>query len=309
MDSRRLCASLCVASAIAALSTANASECRIDQAKVLSWSKFGTLTNATNDTTLTVYEGCNRRLVFVAAQHSNDPKSKTYALVTAAFSEFKPKFVVLEGFPQSMGVSPAPLLEHSPKVAGTPADAEPYLSVRLAQASGTPFVGGEPDDSDVLAEAKTKGLTTHDVFAFYVLRKIPQWLREGKLKSHTDPALETLIRKFAAAFARDAKVGMDEVADTASVGAFKAWYKKTNGTDFETGFREQDSWPTSPESNRPTNRLSDIVADARDKHIVTVVDQALSDHGVVLVVYGASHFDIQSPAFEAAFGKPKMQRR
>ena len=285
---------------------ASATNCRIDPSKALSWSQFANLTPAVEPPSLSTYEGCNRRLVYIAAVHSNDPAGKTFALVRTAFEKAKPQFVVLEGFEESMGLSPVALVAHSAKVAGTPGDAEPYLSVRLAQAAGVPFIGGEPDDSDILAEARKKGMTARDMFATYVLRQIEQWVRETKLTSHTDVKLDVLIRDYAKAFARDAKIQEAEIADIATADAFKAWYQKTNGLAFAEGYKPEDAWPITPESNRPTNRLIVLISDARDKHILGVIDRALQNNAVVLVVYGASHLDIEAPALAAAFGKPAI---
>jgi hypothetical protein len=281
-------------------------DCRIDPSQALSWSQFATLTPAVEPPSMSTYEGCGRRLVYVAAVHSNDPTGKTFTLVRTAFEKTKPQFVVLEGFEESMGSSPAALVAHSAKVAGTPGDAEPYLSVRLAQATGVPFIGGEPEDSDILAEVRTKGMTARDMFATYVLRQIEQWVRETKLASHTDPKLDALIRDYAKPFARDAKIPVTEISDIATADAFKAWYKATNGVAFDTGYKPQDAWPITPESNRPTNRLIVFIPDARDKHILGVINRSLETKPVVLVVYGASHLDIEAPALEAAFGKPAV---
>lgn len=281
-------------------------DCVIDPSKALSWSQFATLTPAVEPPGMSTYDGCGKRLVYVAAVHSNDATGKTFTLVRTAFETAKPQFVVLEGFEESMGVSPAALIAHSAKVAGTPGDAEPYLSVRLAQAAGVPFIGGEPDDSDILAEVRRKGMTARDMFATYVLRQIEQWVRETKLTSHTDPKLDTLIRDYAKPFARDAKVSPAEISDIATADAFKAWYKATNGAAFDTGYKPEDAWPITPESNRPTNRLIVLISDARDAHILGVINRALETKPVVLVVYGASHLDIEASALAAAFGKPAI---
>ena len=281
-------------------------DCRIDPSKALSWSQFAALTPAVEPPSMSTYDNCGKRLVYVAAVHSNDPAGKTFALVKTAFEKTKPQFVVLEGFEESMGVSPAALIAHSAKVAGTPGDAEPYLSVRLAQAAGVPFIGGEPDDSDILAEVRTKGMTARDMFATYVLRQIEQWVRETKLTSHRDPKLDALIRDYAKPFARDAKISLAEISDIATIDTFKAWYKATNGAAFDTAYKPEDAWPITPESNRPTNRLIVVISDARDKHILGVINRSLETKPVVLVVYGASHLDIEAPALEAAFGKPAV---
>lgn len=278
-----------------------APSCTIDPTRVLSWGTYHTLKEPSDDTYTVDYAGCGKRLIYVAAKHSNDPKSKTFSAVTAALAEKGVGFVVLEGFPSNMGVNPAPLVEHSAKVAGTPADAEPYLGVRLARAAKIDFSGGEPTDSEILASVKTTGLTEKDLFAFYVLRQIEQWTRSQRLTGSTDPRLADEIKRYAPIFARDAGVGVDTFADVATLSGFKSWYEAKNGIAFDKGYRPEDAYPSSPGS-RTTNAISDKVSDARDRHIVSIVGGALEKHDVVVIVYGASHHLMEAPAFEAAFG-------
>jgi hypothetical protein len=252
------------------------------------------------------YRGCGMTLTYVAAEHSNDAKGKTFSLVTRAFGGASAKIAILEGFPAKMGESPTPLIDHSNSVANTPADAEPYLAVRLARAKGIKFIGAEPDDRDVLASVRKDGLTANDLFALYVLRQIEQWTREEKIVGHNDPKLSHLVSNYVTIFARDAAVQLPEFASVATLDGFKAWYKKTNGLDFEASYRPEDAWPPSPKSNRKSNAQIAIVSNAREAHILSVIRASLKTYKSAVVVYGFSHHDMQAPALEAAFGKPKV---
>jgi len=284
-----------------AVSAHSAPSCTIDPTRVLSWSTYHTLTEPSEDTYTVEYKGCGKRLIYVAARHSNDPKSATFVAVQAALAEKGVGFVVLEGFPSNMGVNPAPLIEHSAKVASGPGDAEPYLAVRLAHAAHIDFTGGEPTDAEILAFVKTAGLTEKDLFAFYVLRQIEQWTRAERLTGAADPRLDGEIKRYAPIFARDAGVAVATFADVATLNGFKSWYQAKNGIAFDTGYKPEDAYPSGPGS-RPTNAISDKVSDARDRHIVSIVAAALQKHDTVVMVYGASHHLMEAPAFEAAFG-------
>lgn len=279
----------------------SAPSCTIDPARVLSWSKYHTLTEPSDDTYTVEYKGCSKRLIYVAAKHSNDPQSETYRAVRAALGQKGVGFVVLEGFPTQMGVNPSPLIDHSAKVADGPADAEPYLAVRLARDAKIDFSGGEPTDAEVLAFVKNASLTEKDLFAFYVLRQIEQWQRSQLITGAADPRLADEIKRYVPIFARDAGIGTDTFADVATLSGFKSWYEAKNGIAFDQGYRPEDAYPSSPGS-RATNAISDKVSDARDRHIVSVVAAALRKHDVVVIVYGASHHLMEAPAFEAAFG-------
>lgn len=298
-----------VASLIAIASgIALASDCSINAAKALPWERFGDMKSPYSPPVVVTYRGCGRTLTYVAAEHSNDPAGKTFTLVKRAFEQAQAKIAVLEGFPAKMGENPKPLIEHSGRVANTPGDAEPYLAVRISQTKGMKFTGAEPEDSDILVYVRTKGLSTSDLFGLYVLRQIGQWRREEKISRQNDPKLEALIANYAPAFARDAAVDLAEFKDVATLEGFQSWYKKTNGLDFATDYRPEDAWPPSPKSARNTNAQIAILSNAREAHILSVIDASLKKYDNVLVVYGFSHHDIQAPALEAAFGKPSVMQ-
>jgi hypothetical protein len=275
-------------------------DCRIDPGAVRSWSEYHQLDDSAREARTVAYAGCGKRLAYVAAVHTNDPASGTFRQVAAAMAA-GPQFVVLEGFPASFGTSPQGMVDYARSVAGKPTDAEPYLAIRLAAERGAGFTGGEPADSDVVAYARTKGLNASDVFAFYVLRLVEQWRREGRLTGPADPALGGLIAEFAAQFTQQAGVAPAEIASVSTSEGFKTWYRAQNGVAFDEGYRPEDSHPNGP-GGRRTNVLSDLIQDARDRFIVTVVAEALSRHDAVLVVFGKSHLLIQGPAYERAFG-------
>lgn len=280
-----------------------AAACMIEPSAVTPWSLYHTIDEKPLPNVF-VYEGCGRRLVYVAAAHSNDPASETYGQLRAAMKKWPPKFVVLEGFPASMGENPTALVEHAASVAGSPSDAEPFEAVRLAMTLGAPFVGGEPDDSELLAGMQAAGLSAVDLAGFYALRQIDQWAQSQEIADHRDPALDGLIRELVSYVARDAGIDASEVESVATRAGLAAWYEKINGIPFDASYRPEDSHPTGPVNNRPTNALSDRISDIRDQTIVKVIAGALEGHGEVLVVYGGSHHTIQAPALESAFGEP-----
>ena len=275
-------------------------DCRIDPNLVRPWRDFHGMRQK-RASYAREYRGCGKRLIYVAAVHGYGPDSPTYRTVRAAFADGPIDFVIAEGFPEQFGTSPARMIEYSKRVDGSREDAEPYLSIRLATAAGAAFSGGEPSDSDVLRIVKTEGMSTEDLFGFYVVRLIEQWEREGRISGPNDPGLDKQIKAFAPIFERDAGVSAQEVSTVATAEGWKAWYRAVNGIDYARGYRHEDAYP-SGSSSRATNRMSDKVADARDHYIIGVIARALSTHDNVLVVYGASHDVVEAPALEAAFG-------
>jgi hypothetical protein len=275
----------------------------VDPALVRSWAEYQRIHQTREDAYAVEYRACGKRLIYVAAHHTNDPQSITFRLVHAAFAQASPQFVIVEGFPASFGTSPERMLSYARQVAGGPADAEPYLAIRLAAEAGVGFSGGEPSDSDVLAAVRADGLSADDLFGYYVLRNIEQWRREQRIAGpHDDVALDHRIRELAPIVAYNAGVSTDSLAQVATLDGFKTWYQATNGVAFDTEYRVEDSYPTTSTTTRATNRISDRVNDARDRYILATISAAVRGHGTVLVVYGASHLAVEAPALDSAFG-------
>lgn len=292
----------------ASAATSHAETCLIDAAKANPWSRFDAVQSKVPPPIVATYKKCGRTLTYVAVEHSNDPKGPTFARVKTAMAHAEPKILVLEGFPESLGENAKPLIDYAGKVANTPADAEPYLAVRLAQQKNAKFIGGEPDDRDILAAVKLEGWRASDLFGLYVLRLIEEWTRAKEINGPNDPRLNTAIASYAPIFAKDAGAAQADIADVATRDGFRAWYKRTNGLDFDTNYRAEDAWPPSKASDRKSNALIATISDIRDRHILSVIDKSLQAFGDVMVVYGASHYDIEAPALIAAYGPPQVER-
>lgn len=279
--------------------------CQIDPGRIVPWSQYH-LSNEVQPPNVYLYEGCGRTLVYVAARHSNDPASATYAQVRAAFGKWPPGFVVVEGIPESMGMSLPGLIGYARTIAGKPTDGEANEAIRLAADAGIDFVGGEPDERDIVAGIKGDGFTATDLVAFYVVRQIEQWKREQQISSHDDPRLDTLIPLITQVMARDTGIPVADFAPVSTAAGVATWYEQFNGLRFKTGYRAEDAYPSGPDRKRRTNALSDAVSDMRDQHIVSVLNSALAQHGTVLIVYGNSHHTIAAPALVDAFGLPRF---
>lgn len=261
------------------------------------------------------YRGCGKTLIYIAAAHTNDPRSATHRLIQSVFAAERPEVVVVEGVEARAGINPGGghprgLLETARRAAGSKADSEALLATRLAGASGAAVMGGEPSDIEVLEAVRAREFDTEDLFAFYVLRFIQQWQRQGKISGSDDPALDDEIRRYAPSFARRVQVDLDELSSVSSLQGFKAWYRSTNRMPYERGYRLEDAAPSSAAVPiRTTNLISDLVGDARERSIVSVIARAVAEYDSVVVVYGASHHPVDAPAIEAAFGRPRLIER
>lgn len=282
---------------------ASPANCVLDPARLVAWEDWASADQPEQPNFKTVYTGCGKSLTFVAVEHSNDPASATYTLIENALKTDQPDIVILEGFPSAFGKSPQEMVEFAKSVEGTAGDFEPMFAIRLADEGDVPFIGGEPSDEEVLKASARLEISASDVFGFYVLRQIDQWVQSGEAENHTDTALNGLIARFGKEFSLATGVDQSELETVADFDRFKAWYAAQNGFDYDAGYRPEDTWPTSPDTNRTTNRLSDQISDLRDQHIQMTMAKALNEHDNVMIIYGFSHHLIHKPALESAFPK------
>ena len=249
--------------------------CNISPNRILSWREY----KASSQRQLPYifrYEGCGKSLYYVAANHTNAPDSKTYQAIETVFKRADINMVIVEGFPSQPGISPAQLMAYAESVENNAADSEPYFSIRQATLSGADFMGGEPTDSDILEAVTDDGISSIDLLGFYIVRQIPQLIRSKSLSDHRDSRLEDEIFNIVGSFAQSTEMPIEAFNEIDGLEPFLKWYQTTNGLDFYEGFRVEEAWPASAVANpRETNRLSDLVADARDKHIIRVIQQRL----------------------------------
>ncbi len=257
----------------------------------------------TDDPFLLVYRKGNARVIIVAAQHDNDPDSKTFALIRDAFTLWKIDSVIVEGFASEAGPDARPLLALATEALdsdGKQPNGEVVPAVRSAVQMGSKILGGEPSDRDVLRVAKRNGVKSEDVLGFYVLRVIPQWLRDGSLTSTRDPRLANLVEQQLARSARDLGLADQPLSGFAS---WAQWYRSTNGKPIDAGIDIEEAGPLS-DGPWPTNRIASAISKARDAHVLHFVNDQISGGQSALVVFGGSHALILRPALDQGLGQP-----
>jgi len=269
---------------------------------VYDWGLYGEL-DETELPFRKIYKGCGKSLIYIAARHGSGPDSKTFKLIEESFRNHPITFAIVEGIPSEMGANPSELIDYANRMDGTPGDAESYLTIRLATATGSKFQGGEPSDKEIMNKVAKESISPVDLLGFYIIRQIPQLIRREQIYGPNDPRLEDVIFNMVGSFSEQTGIPINDLGAVDGVANFSNWYKATNGVSFEKQYREEDSWPgiTSPDFLRASNSISNKVANARDHHIVGIIDAALRKSDVVIVVYGGSHHTIQGPALKGAF--------
>lgn len=274
--------------------------CRLNPAAIHPWSSFETLEPRPLPY-VARHQGCDTKIVYIAARHTANPASKTHQLIKDVFTQYRLEQVVLEGFIHASGTNPQGMIARAHAASNTPDDTEILLAIRLAQKTGTSFTGAEPTDTAIYQAMAQNAYTVHDFFYFYVLRSVDQWHRTGMIDTLTDTRLDTLVRAFPATLSAQMRIHVQNARVDISGDAFLNWYKDTNGIEFMTGYRVQDSFPASKTFQRPTNHLASLFADTRERYMIEVIDKAAQQHKTIAVILGGSHHLVQQPALERAF--------
>ncbi len=251
-----------------------------------------------------VYKIGSNRLVFIGAEHENENSSLTFQLIRGSYSNFQVNTVVVEGFPNSLGTNNPRLFDYVKKNSeikdGFVSGGEVVPTVEGAQKIGAGVIGGEASDLDIKAEVLRQGFSPDDLLGFYVLRTIPQWIRERKLKDAGDPRLAPLIHTALEENRTDLSLSANVLSTYED---WAMWYLRTNGTPIGSGFTTEEAAPTA-DGPFDTNKIAYAVSKARSTFLHKLMVQRLNARESVMVVFGASHLVIQRPALDAALGAP-----
>jgi hypothetical protein len=243
-----------------------------------------------------------QRLVFVGTRHAFHPTDPTMRAVDEGFAEISPKVVILEGFPSAMGENPAPLVELAHHYGEPDASdfgrGELMYAASIALKQGIPFVGGEPTEDEQIQVLKEKGFTDADIAFSSVVGWFSQALRSGDIR---DTSPESLAK----AYPRLAQGVRDQIhLEPPSLDEFRQQYRQLYGTDIVG----DDKFPLRIDIGDTTRhgQQTKVSMMTRDRQLLGLIEQQLSQRHSVLVVYGGSHWATLSAALEKRLGKPKV---
>jgi hypothetical protein len=243
-------------------------------------------------------------LTYVAANHENQESSPTMALIRRALEKSSAQAVMIEGFPFDAPRSDREsFLRYAERTrrGGVLEGGEDAYAAILAHSKGLPFYGGEANDSQILKGVLAHGYSARDLVGFDVLKMIPVWTRNGKLKSEP---LEKLAKDNLRYFCRNYRLPSSRCPDYHS---FEIWYRTKNGKAFGKDFDDAEVAPFA-DGGYFTQRISAAVSAVRNRVIVQHIGALLLKHEEILVVYGGSHLAMQTKAFEEALGTPVYSR-
>ncbi|MCP4923442.1 MAG: hypothetical protein GY915_05355 [bacterium] len=227
-------------------------------------------------------------LRYVAAKHSfgrpeDGDQSPTFDLIQEAFQNYNPDFLIVEGFDKSFLMTQ--------RVANDcQYPTESMYAVRQAIEHNVPFVGGEPEQREILNALVAQGYSSEDLFVkdvFSFVSSVNEKLREAlKDENNLSKAINL--------------VPNNEGFDAST---FESWCIKNYGTrlDFESILLIGKNVTVED----PLKRIKDAVLRVRDEEILTRIIESEEKYKRVLIVYGSSHYYVQYLELEKYFGTPE----
>ncbi len=275
---------------------------RADLSKLRPWSKELMAREPMAPPYVVDFEAGPKALTYIAVEHSNEASSASLQLVEKAMEARRYSVVLLEGIPRSLGLSPASIAESAKRDGGNGfyRAGETSVAVLKALRRAVPFVGGEPDEELVKANVLNAGFSMEDLFGFYIVRKIPQWRRDGTLSRG---GFEEAFLEYGPSIGKS--LGYAGGAEP-SLESFHRWYQAKMGKPFRA--REISNETVAPYAGGDlfTQKIAFITSRVRDEHIMRVTEELLNKYGKILMVFGSSHFPVQQLAIESMLGAPRQ---
>jgi len=249
-----------------------------------------------------IYRVGDRRIIFIGARHEERVDSPTFRMIADAYASFDIKHTIVEGVPTSRGPNPKAIIDYASREPrdGRLEGGELAAAVLGALKEGAQFQGGEPDDAELKDRLLAQGLKQEDLLGFYVLRSIPQWIRERKIKDAGDPRLRDLVE---AELARSRSLLGLGSAIVPGYDVWARWYENLNGRPIGSAFVTEEVGPLY-DGEFSSNKIAYAISRARGAHLHEQIITQLAASDTLLVVFGGSHLMIQRPALDAAVGRP-----
>ena len=258
-----------------------------------------------DDAFAAVYGKDPSRLVWIGAKHANHTDSLTFKFVHEAYDAFDFDLVVVEGCPTSWGRNPERLIAYAKEGAAKEKDGfqergEIVPTVLGALAQSANLLCGEPDDNEIKVRLLALGFNAEDLLGFYVLRSIPQWIRERRINDAADPRIDNLLGD---ELERNRQRLQLDQSILPSIERWRAWYRNTNGKPLSANFSTEEAGPLI-DGPFESNKVGAAISLARAEFLHDLVIKELRERQNVFVVFGASHLMIHQPALSAAIGEP-----
>jgi len=270
---------------------------KFDPQKIRPWSNALGKEYPSKKAVIAHYQKNNSALFYLAARHTNTMGDDTLNLVQTLFDQWRFNVLIIESIPYSSGESPKWFVQEAKKgkTESFVKGGESALAVVLADEKKIPFFAGEPDDQDIYKALKSKGYSDQDVVGFYIVRQVPQWVREKESKTGL---LQRKIPPFASHYCK-----IFSITSCPSYSDTMKWYKDKTGRELVADVSNEEVAPYS-DGTLLTQKMSSDVGYIRDRFTLNVLQKMVQKYKKVAVVYRAGHFLTLRKSFDAYFGEP-----
>ncbi len=243
-----------------------------------------------------LFDNQGRQLIYIAANHTIDPKSTTVQWIKSEFKKYQPDFVIIEGVEEIGGESPKKLINYiENRAIPTATCNESLYAAHLAIKNNIKFIGAEPSNEAIYHDLATQGYTKKDCLFLCFLQQIPHYYREGRFKSEND------LPKIWSLWLQEWKA--TELTDV----DFKSWYQQKMKCKISYKALIDPDHCAPIANGTYVQQLSSKVSVMRDRHIIAVILKSLAKYRKVLIIYGHSHFPTQKDVLCHHLGKPKFR--
>ncbi len=250
------------------------------------------------------FENQNKKIHFLAVDHSPDSQTEQFLKIREAFTNISPNVVFIEGMGQLEDPRhPAKKAIFEKRISQYTENeiiergGEPMFTYQLALEKDIPVISPEYTDEEEAELFRQSGYSEDDILLFCGTRSAMMYAyqdRKSKLPTYIADSIRNIIQDFKwqnydSSFEHFKTLAIQEFGDS---------------VDFEngSGFHEKCN-PNPPKEDDSrgwfkTNKMNQILSRKRDEKILQKLAEMLEVHDKIFVVYGGSHAIMLKPAIE-----------
>lgn len=275
---------------------------------LMTWEEYATREHPT-PYIFTLQQG-DKKLVYIGADHSNDPSNPMFGQIEAEFDAAHPDVVFVEGVENLEEIKAdserlsaiLEMLKGATEKEMIEKYGESGFGLKLAADAGIDFYSPEPGLENEIALLLKQGFAREHIFAYYTYRQLYQYDRQNvsvSLESYLESGILKDIQKVTQWKDFDYSVDALKKIGTAIWGE--------NGDVYKNIFTHERASPLPNDKVFVTEvtKIAQRVSKFRDEYMINEMGEVLKKYDRPFVIFGASHAYMQRPALESLFVKDK----
>lgn len=235
-------------------------------------------------------------LIYLAAKHEINRDSKTHKLIDQLIGYHEPTGIVIERY---LGAGNKFENEKGFCTEKNKKCPESYFTGLIALQRNIKLYGAELSEQELFDKFVSDGGAVKDIIGFFLFRNLVQYK-----KYHNKPkSLRSYLQKEIKRTKKKLKMNEHKFG----VKSFFKWYRKHRKKKFR--FQDISYSDIAPYTDgHGIQRLSHQVDLHREIAILNVIESALSENKVLLVVYGSGHYYKHQKVLRKSLGRPEYSR-